>query len=376
MRQSLNILFISIFAALLGACASQANTKDETVLDSYHVFNPAIIDTTYNTDYVADISAIKNVEIRSRVKGYLEAIHVDEGQRVQKGQLLFSLSNLEYKEELLKAKSNYTSALAEMKAMELALRNSEMLFNNEVVSEMEVEMDRAKLAAAKAQVEVAKSMEIHAQLNLSYTQIKAPFSGIINRIDYKIGSLVDESTLMTTLSDDSEVFAYFNVSEKEYLEYINAPEKYADAVKLILANGKVHIVDGKIETMEGEFDNVTGNISFRAKFKNPDFMLRHGSSGKVRLTRTLNDVMIIPQKSAFEIQDKIFVYTVDAANTVKMQSFKTSMRLPHLYVVASGITEKDLLVYEGIQELKQGQTVQPVKSTLQALMASQSSILQ
>jgi RND family efflux transporter MFP subunit len=232
-------------------------------------------------------------------------------------------------------------------------------------------MARARVEAAQAKVEMAGSAEKTAYLNLSYTTIKAPFSGVINRIHYRSGSLIDESNLLTSISDNKEVFAYFNVSENEYLKYISekARQQKTDSVELILSNGSVHPYKGFIETIEGQFDNVTGNIAFRARFVNPERILKHGSSGKIRIYRPLKNAMLIPQKSTFELQDKIFVYTVDEDNKVQMTSCVPQFRIPHFYIIGSGLERDHLVIYEGIQELSVGTEVKPVKTELSALIA-------
>lgn len=353
------------------ACNSQASTNTDEELETFQVFTPLVKDTSYFNYYVADIAAINNVEIRSRVKGYLEKIHIDEGQRVAKGQLLFSISNQEYREELLKAKANYASAVAELKAKELEMNNAEMLFEKDVISQTEVEMAKARLEAARSQVAVTRSQEASANLNLAFTEIRAPFSGVVNRIQYKIGSLIDESTLMTTLSDDAEVFAYFNVSEREYLNFIRRKVKNEEEVSLILANGEEHKTKGNIETIEGEFDNVTGSISFRARFQNPGNILRHGATGKIKLVRSLENVMIIPQKSTFELQDKLFVYVVTKDNEVEMRQITTGIRLPQLFTVTEGLDTSDRVVFEGVQLLRAGQKINAQKFSLDDFFASQ-----
>lgn len=353
MRKILLLSLVSAGIALVSCSKSDKKDKDQP--DKYQISHPILIDTTYNVDYVSEINSVKNVEIRARVKGYLEKIHVDEGKTVSKGQVLFSISSLEYTTELLKARALLKSTIAEAKATELLLQNTKLLVEKKVVSNTELEMAQAKLDALNAKIEEAQSIEASAQLKLSFTQIRAPFDGIIDRIPNKVGSLIDEGTLMTSISDNSEVFAYFNVSEKEYLEFVSDPKTSKNTpqeVSLILANNMKHPYMGKIETIEGEFDESTGSIAFRARFINPEKVLKHGATGKIRLTKSVKQGIVIPQKSTFEIQDQIFVYVVDENNQVKMRSFIPKLRMPHLYIVGSGLSTSDRIVYEGIQNIK------------------------
>jgi RND family efflux transporter MFP subunit len=342
---------------LFAACSSEKETKSEE--EKFSVTTPIVMDTVYKNEYVADIHSVQNVEIRARVKGYIDAIHVDEGQSVKAGQLLFSISNKEYKEALVKAKASLKSAIAEAKAAEVDLQSAKTLVDKNVVSKTNLDLAKSKLDAANAKIEEAKSDEANAALNLSFTEIKAPFNGIINRIPNKIGSLIDEGTLLTSISDNQEVFAYFNVSEKEYLEFVSKTKQEKQEVELLLANGKPHPQKGIVETIDGEFDKTSGNIAFRARFSNPDGILKHGSSGKVRLRNELKNAMIISQKSTFEIQEINYVFVVDKDNVVHMKSFVPKFRLPSLYVVESGLLPTDKIIYEGVQRVKDGDKVIP-----------------
>lgn len=347
--------------AVVFLTACEAERRSDNSAEIVPVTQPLLIDTAYNSDYVAEIRSRQNVEIRTRVKGYLEKIVVDEGQHVQEGQLLFTIGNQEYKEELLKAQAMLKSAIADAKAAELDLLNVKLLTEKNIVSETEMGMAKAKLEALHARIEEMRAHEASARLRLSYTEIRAPFSGVIDRIPNRRGSLTDEGTLLTTLSDNSEVYAYFNVSEREYLAYAKSKERAAgqNSVSLILADNSPHPFKGSIETIEGEFDQGTGSIAFRARFNNPNQVLRHGASGKVRLRRHLRRALVIPQKATFEIQDRMYVYVLGSDNKVKRRSIVSRLRLPHLYVVASGLQANEKIVYEGIQELSEGQTVQP-----------------
>lgn len=369
-----SVVWISVvgMVSLLNAC-SFSNKNETKVRDKYQVTYPISVDTSYNSDYVSDIHSIKNIEIRARVKGYIETIHVDEGKSVKKGQIIFSISKQEYREEVLKATANLKNAIAEAKAAELELQNIKILVAKNVVSKTEMEMAQAKLDALNAKIEEARSHEVSAQLKLSFTEIRAPFDGVIDRIPNKVGSLVDEGTLLTTLSDNHEVYAYFNVSEKEYLDFSHdVRESHSgNEVALILANNKEHAYKGKIETIEGEFDNETGSIAFRARFPNPEKLLKHGASGKIRLKKNLHGAIVIPQKSTFEIQDKVYVYVVDDQNQVRMKNFVPKMRIPHLYILESGLSPKDKIIYEGIQDVKDGMYINsevvPMKSIIARL---------
>lgn len=332
------------------------------------------VDTFAYTHYVAEIHALQNVEIRARVNGYLEKIHVDEGSYVKKDQLLFSINSKEYAEELGKASALYHSATAEVKAAELELKSVLQLSDKKIISPLEIELAKNRLEAQKSKMEEARANQAYARLRLSQTEIRAPFNGIINRIPHKIGSLIDEGVLLTSISENDEVFAYFDVSEKEYLNY--ARGKLADSagakqVTLVLADGSEHPYPGYIETIEGIIDQNTGNIAFRARFKNPDKIIKHGASGKVRLRKEYKNAVIIPQKSTFEIQDKLYVYKVDKNNRLRMHNIETAYRLPHIYIISKGLKAGDRLVYEGIQNVKDGMVIQPrsigMRKILQAL---------
>jgi membrane fusion protein (multidrug efflux system) len=219
------------------------------------------MDTSFQKEYVAQIQSLQNVEIRANEKGYLESINVDEGSQVKAGQVLFKIMPKEYEAELLKAKAIAKSA-------EIECQNAKTLADKNIVSNAELAMAQSKFDEAKAEVALA-------QLHVSFTEIKAPFDGTIDRIRFKTGSLIDEGTLLTTLSNNKEVYAYFNVSEIEYLDYKNRNKNNVkDVATLILANNQPHKYKGSIETIEGEFDNTTGNIAFQGKISQPRFIVK------------------------------------------------------------------------------------------------------
>lgn len=324
-------------------CSQKKEEKEEATV--YPVTSPVKMDTVINKEYVAQIQSVKNIEVRAQEKGFLEKIYVDEGQYVHAGQTLFRIMPQLYQAELLKAK-------AEVEQATIELKNASTLASNNIVSKNERAMAKAKLGAANAEMKLA-------QIHLSFTDIKAPFSGVINRIPLKLGSLVDEGDLLTSLSDNTNVYSYFNVSEPEYLTYqTHAADRGSNQVSLIMANGEMLSQKGEIQTIEGEFDNETGNIAFRAKFPNPDKLLRNGETGKVQMTLPVHNALIIPQKATYEIQDQKYVFIIDKNGMAKSRNIKIAYELPDLYVVASGLEQGDKILLEGVQKVKDDQKIQ------------------
>lgn len=321
----------------LTSCKPHKEEKEEVT--KYTVTNPVVMDTSFIKQYVSQIRSVRNIEIRAQEKGYLQNIYVDEGQYVTAGQVLFRIMPKIYEAELLKAQ-------AEAKAAEIELQNAKTLADKNIVSKNEQAVAQAKLDQAEAEIALAK-------LHLSFTEIRAPFAGTIDRIPKKLGSLIDEGELLTSLSDNSEMFAYFNVSEPEYLEYqTNAKSRGDNKVSLLLANNQPLPYKGEVQVIESEFDNETGNIAFRAKFPNPDKLLKNGETGKVMMSMPLKDALIIPQKATYEIQDKKYVFVVDKNNKLKSKQITITAEIPDLYIVTGGIGADEKILLEGIQKVK------------------------
>ncbi|GAB2976565.1 efflux RND transporter periplasmic adaptor subunit [Mucilaginibacter puniceus] len=334
------IVMLMGLAAVLYAssCTSKAEEKEESY--KYVVTSPLQVDTSYTKEYVSQIKSVRNIEIRAQEKGFLQNIYVDEGQSVSAGQLLFRIMPKVYEAE-------YQKAQAEIKAAEIELSNTKALADKDIVSKNELAMAHARLDQAKAEASLA-------HIHLSFTEIRAPFAGTIDRIPLKIGSLIDEGALLTSLSDNSQMFAYFNVSEPEYLDYqTNLKGRANNKVGLLLANNQPFKYTGEVETIESEFDNETGNIAFRARFPNADRLLRNGETGKVQMTVPLKGALIIPQKATYEIQDKTYVFVVGNDNVVRSKQVTIYSQMPDLYVISSGISSSDKILLEGVQKVKE-----------------------
>ena len=221
----------------------------------------------------------------------------------------------------------------------------------QIVSENELALAKAKLDKAKAELLLAKA-------HLQFTEVRAPFDGIVGKFeDVRLGSLLDEGELLTTLSDNSKMWVYFNVPEAEYLNYIMQPQNENELVYLRLANNQLFNQDGHIETIESDFNNSTGNIAFRATFSNPLGILRHGQTGNILWPKPLHEVMMIPQKATFEILDKKFIFLVDEEGVLSAKEIKIEGELNHVYFVGDGLKTNDKFLLEGLRKVKAGEKV-------------------
>ncbi|GAA4295855.1 efflux RND transporter periplasmic adaptor subunit [Nibribacter koreensis] len=326
------------------SCESKIEAKEEKT--EFLVTSPLKKDTLISKDYVSQIHAISHIEVRALEKGYLQKIFVDEGQLVKKGQLMFQIMPNMYQAELEKAQ-------AEASFAQIEYQNTKKLTSSNIVSPNELAMAQAKLNKAKAEVSLAR-------VHLGFTQIRAPFEGIMDHFEVRLGSLVDEGELMTTLSDNRQMWVYFNVPESEYLDYKTSQKgNNMKKVKLILANQQVFEYPGLVETIEADFNNETGNIAFRATFPNPNGLLRHGSTGNIRMEVPMKNALLIPQKATFEVLDKKYVYVLDKNNVIHSKEITVAAELPHIYVVQKGLGETDRVLLEGLRLVKENEKIHP-----------------
>ena len=350
-----------LLAAGLAGCSAKAE-KDTTEAPAVvPVVTLKTSSQSLHRDYVVDIQAVRNVEVRAQVQGFLEHIYVEEGKPVKKGQLLFRLNASAYQNKLAQARAAVASAQAQAAAVRVERGRVRLLVDKNIIAKTESDLSTSKVNDADAQIAAARAGEAAARLSLSYTLVRAPFDGVIDRIPLKVGSVVVEGTLLTTVSDLSAVFAYFDVAEGNYMDYTKAralhPELHPDSVRLTLANGEQYPLTGRIETAESGFNQNTGSIALKARFANPQRLLRHGASGKVRITSALPNALLLPQKAVFEIQDKNYVYVLDQSGLVHPRNFVPQARIGDYYVVKEGLKPGERVVYEGAPELHDGQKI-------------------
>ncbi len=322
---------------ILTAC--RHTSHEEAAGAVFPVTHPVQKDTLIYREYVGQVHAINHIEVRSQERGYLQQIFVDEGQFVKKGQLMFRIMPVIYQAEMEKAK-------AEMNFADIEYRNTRSLADKNIVSPNELALAKAKLNKAKADLDLA-------QAHLDFTEIRAPFDGIMDRLYKRTGSLIDEGELLTTLSDNSKMWVYFNVPEAEYLNFMRQGRSDTlRRVKLQMANKELFEQTGVVETIEADFNNETGNIAFRATFPNPRRLLRHGETGNILMPVPLKQALIIPQKASFEILDKKYVFVIDANHTVQSRLITVGEEMPHLYVVTSGLQPTDRILLDGLRKVK------------------------
>jgi membrane fusion protein (multidrug efflux system) len=343
---TMKILFyvaMAFMIAVLSSCGGEHEGNAQEI--KMVVTTPLVKDTIIHRDYVCQIRAIQHIELRALEKGYLQNIYVDEGQMVRQGQEMFQIMPLIYNAEMEKAQ-------AEANFAEIEYLNTKRLADSNVVSPNELALAKAKFDKAKAELSLAKT-------HLQFTQIRAPFNGIMDHFQVRLGSLVDEGDLLTTLSDNSKMWVYFNVPEAEYLNYMaHAKADSLITVQLQLANGDIFPEIGKVETIEADFNNETGNIAFRATFSNPTKLLRHGETGNILMPVNLKNATIIPQKATFEILEKKYVFVVDNDHVVHQREIEIAASVPDLYILKSGLQPTEQIVLEGIRKVRDGDKIE------------------
>ncbi len=358
-----------VFLLITGfiSCKSdQQHTSDTDEAEAYPVITLAPQTTTVYTDFPVTLQGVQDVAIRPKVNGFIADIQVDEGQKVSKGQLLFRIFAPEYEEQLVQSLAAIQSIEAEWEEAQLQVEKTQPLVQEGVIGKYELESAQHQLRNKTAQLNQAKSVRKGAEVNIAYTQIRAPFNGVMGLIPYKKGSLVSSTSAdpLTHISDISQIHAYFSINEKQFFDwteksggksvtdYINRQGE----VNLILPNNQLFNQKGIVDMVSGQVDSKTGSITLRAVFSNPDQVLRSGNSATVRVYEKLDKVLLIPQRATVEIQGKRFVYKVDDEGMVTSVAVNLSDNTPsnEYFIVESGLEAGDRIVAEGLVSIREG----------------------
>lgn len=320
---------------------------------------------TLTTGYAATISGCQTVEIRPQVSGMITDILINEGDLVTKGQVLFIIDQTPYKAAYEIAQANVKSAEANLSTAQLILDSNKELLEQGVVSEFDLMTSQNSLVEAEARLALARAEEINASNNLSYTEVRSPVNGVASMIPYRVGALVSSAVAvpLVTVSDDSEVYAYFSMAENEMLDLIQEYGSLKEAIRsmpeveLVMSNGKVYPRKGRINAISGTISASTGAVSVRATFPNGNRILRDGGSGQVVIPQIRKNSIVIPQAATFELQEKIFVYKVVDGKATSAGITVLPRNNGIEYIVESGIEVGDVIIAEGAGLVREGEVI-------------------
>lgn len=336
-------------AAQMAAMMNQAPTLAVMTVE------PSNIDL--DNQYPATIKGKTDIDVRPMVSGNIVAVHVDEGAHVSKGQILFTIDQVPYQAAVEQAQASVNVAETAVHTAEISVESNRALRAKNIISEHAMQISENQLAQAKAQLAQAKAGLVNAQKNLSYTQVVAPSAGVVGSIPLRVGALASPSgQALTTVSDNSQVYAYFSLTERQILDLtdggaksLNAAIAAMPAVELKLANGAIYPEKGKVATVSGVIDASTGASTVRALFDNANGVLRSGSTGSVIIPEQFTDVIVIPQTATGEIQGNKYVMLVDNDNVLHQQTIQVApIQDGKHYVVTEGLKAGDRIVTEGI----------------------------
>jgi membrane fusion protein (multidrug efflux system) len=377
------ILYSFLVLSVLSACSTSQAKNEAPPPAPLPVIKAVTLPATTFQDFSASVEGTRDVEIRPQVDGYLTNISVDEGEYVRKGQTLFTIDRRPYVEQLNNATANLQAATAALENAQINVDKLKPLLSNNVVSDVQLKSAEASYNSAKASVAQAQAQVEAARINLGFTNISAPSDGYVGTIPFKTGSLISRGMAgaLTIISEVKEMRVYFSLSETDFLKF---KEKYPGnsvaekvkgmpAVELILADGSVYPEKGKVEIVEGQFDRTIGAISLRASFPNAQGVLRSGSTGKVRVPTLHASALVIPQEATFELQDKVFVYTVADSNKIVTKPLTISGKTSNYYFVTDGVKVGDKIVLSSqstmmMGGLRDGVVIQPQMVSMDSLL--------
>lgn len=359
-------LLVGCFSAFAAGACSSGQKQEQQQAPEYKVIE---LDTTTVTVYSEFSTVIQSkdvIEIRPRITGYIDKIEKNEGSAVKKGELIFQIADADYKQQVNAAEAGVQLATANVANSNLEVEKLTPLVEKGIISPYELQSAKSSLKAAQASLEQARAEHQNALVNLGYTRISSPVNGVLGIIPVRVGSLVSSSGAdpLTTVSGTGDISAYFSVDEKKLIEIraitedIQKENEKRGYVELMLANGSIYSQKGKLENASGIIDRATGSIQMKVIFPNPGMEILSGSSGVLRFPISHSGVILVPQKATYELQDKIMIYTVANDNTVHSKSISVVGKTEKEYVVKD-LDRNVKIVTEGIDRLKDGQTISP-----------------
>jgi len=360
-------IILSGAIALLGlaSCGNGNQTKQETPAQEYPVMAMYKQVANMQTVYPATIKGQEDIEVKPRVDGYIEAIYVDEGSVVKAGQALFKINSPASEQSLTSAKAAVNSERARVNTAKVDVDRYQPLAEKGIVSEVQLQTYKNAYETALATLQQAEATLKNAQAMMGWTTVTSPVDGVVGSIPYRKGSLVNSANTLTTIANTGNVYAYFSLNERKLMDFLQDVEgisqsekiKNMPPVTLILSDGSEYEEKGRIETITGTVDITTGSANFRAEFPNKSGKLRSGTSGKILIPKTLDDVFVIPQKATFAQQDKVLVFKLKGDSVSQQIISVQSMPNGQDYAVTEGLSEGDKIVSDGIATLRNGMKV-------------------
>ena len=365
-KKLLPMIVLAVSASLMSSCGNKQGGLPQS--NEYPVITIQSTNSEMSSSYPATIRGKQDIEIRPKISGFITKLCVDEGSVVRKGQVLFTIDNVQYRAVLNQAEASLNSAKSALATAELTYNNKKELYNQNIVGDFDLQSAANSYATAKATVAQAEAAVVSARDNLSYCNVTSPSDGVVGTIPYRVGSLVSSSmaTPLTVVSNIDEMYVYFSVNEKQILEMTRASEgknmiEAFPEVQLELADGSIYTQVGHVSTVSGVIDQNTGSVSVRADFANPDHLLKSGGQGNIIITRKTEGVIIIPQAATAEVQDKVFVYVLGKDNKVSYTAIEVDPQNDgQNYIVTKGLKDGDRIVTKGITKLTDGAEIKPV----------------
>lgn len=359
---------------ILSSCGNSKNPQQQENIQEFPVLSITPQKADLFAEYPTTLQGEQTVEIRSKVDGYIEQVYVAEGTMVSKGQPLFKIDANSFQQEMNNKNAAVLAAVANLETASIQTERTKVLVEKKIVNSFELTSAKNAEQVKKAELNQAKADLSAAKSKLAYTNIVSPINGVVGSLPYKIGSLVSSTseTALTTIANTKQIYAYFSLSQQQLGAFLNQYDgqkinekfKHMPQVSLMMQDGEMYNTKGKIETLSGVLNASTGAANFKAVFPNPEAKLWSGASATIRIPTQLNDAIMVPKSTTFELQGKYFVFKVDQKNIVHHTAIDIMEAVTAKnYVVTRGLAAGDQIVTEGLGNLKDGMKIKPNPST-------------
>ena len=364
-----SLMMMSIALPSCGG-STQQGQEQQTQAMPYKTMSVSAGDRELEQSYSATIRGRQDIDIYPQVSGRLTQVLVNEGDVVRKGQTLFIIDQVPYQAALAQARANIQAAKAALSTAKITLDAKQRLFNEKVISQIELDMARNNYQSAEASLAQAKAAELIAHNNLSYTTVTSPADGVVGTLPYRQGTLVSSAmpSPLTTVSDNNQMYVYFSLGEKTLLDLtrkygsLEAAVKSMGAVQLRLSDGSLYESTGTVESISGVIDRTTGASSLRAQFANPNHLLHSGATGSIILKHSYSNIIVIPQAATYQLQDKVFAYKVVDGKATSTLITVEPINNGTEYLVTDGLKTGDVIIAEGAGLVREGAAVAPAQS--------------